>query len=176
MKGLFLILGITIACCSLAFGQRIAKPPQPFIDRGACPFECCTYRDWDVTAPTAVRKDMNDRSPIAFRLRKGERVVGVTGVVVTTSPGIATVLRSEKLGKVDLKRGDTVYLLTYLGEGFNKIWHKGRIVEAETYDESKLRVNRQPKAVWWVKVKNRRGQIGWSRQPDHFGNKDQCGN
>ena len=91
-------------------------------------------------------------------------------------PGIATVLKAEKLGNVSLKKGDTVYLLTYLGEGFNKIWHKGRIVEADTFDESKFRFSRQPRSVWWVKVKNRRGEIGWSRQPEHFGNMDQCGN
>src|SRR5688572_11341642 len=101
---MFNFLVLTIMGCSLAFGQRNSKPPQPYFDRGACPFECCTYRDWNVTEPTVVRKAMNDRSPVAFRLKKGERVVGVTGVVITTRPGIATVLKSEKLDPVNLRK------------------------------------------------------------------------
>lgn len=175
MKQSLVLVLICFACCFSVIGQRNAKPPQPFIDRGACPFECCTYRDWDVNESTVVRKEMNERSAVAFKLKKGERVVGLTGVVVTTRPGIATVLKAEKIGNLNLKKGDTVYVLTYLGEGFNKIWHKGRIVEADTFDTSKFRFSQQPKAVWWVKVKNRRGQTGWSKQPEHFGNMDQCG-
>jgi hypothetical protein len=103
-------------------------------------------------------------------------VVGITGVVLTTRPGIATVLKAEKFDKVDLRKGDTIYLLTYLGEGYNRIWYKGRTTEADTFDQSKFRVTQTPRSVWWVKVKNSRGQIGWSKQPEHFGNKDQCGN
>jgi hypothetical protein len=172
---IYLLPILTMMCCSLVFSQINSKPPQPFLDKGACPFECCTYRDWDVTEPTIMRKAMNDRSRVAFRLKKGERVVGLTGVVITTRPGVARVLKAEKLGRVDLRKGDTVYLLTYLGEGYNRIWHKGRTTEADTFDPAKFRVTQAPRSVWWVKVKNRRGQIGWSRQPEHFGNMDQCG-
>jgi hypothetical protein len=68
-SSLVLILGITFLCGSSSLAQRNSKPPQPFIDRGACPFECCTYRSWDVTEPTVVRKAMNERSPVAFRLK-----------------------------------------------------------------------------------------------------------
>jgi|CXWL01.1.fsa_nt_gi hypothetical protein len=160
---------------SIANGQN-SRPPIPFVDKGACPFECCTYRDWTVDKATTIRSAMRDSSPVAFRLRKGERMKGLTGVVITSQPGEVRVLKQTKIGRYTAKPGDTLYLLTYQGEGFHKVWFKGRISSEETYDTALFRQISEPKAVWWVKVRNSRGQIGWSREPDNFGNKDQCGN
>ena len=157
------------------FGQN-SRPTMPFVDKGACPFECCTYREWTVDKATAVRSAMRDSSSIAFRLRKGERVRGLTGSVITSQAGEVRVLKRTKIGPFTAKPGDTLYLLTYVGEGFHRVWYRGKITEEETWDKSTFRQIREPKAVWWVKVRNSKGQIGWSREPDNFGNKDQCGN
>ena len=150
-------------------------PRVPYVDKGACPFECCTYREWSVDKPTIAHRDMRDASPVSFRLAKGEKITGLTGTVITTRAGIVRVLKKTTLGKVKLNRGENIFLLTYLGEGFSKIWFKGRIFEEEVTDEKAFKLIRQPISVWWVKVRNRLGQTGWSRQPDNFGNKDQCG-
>ncbi len=147
----------------------------PFKDIGACPFECCTYRQWTAVKPTAVYKEMKDGSPIAFRIRKGEKVFGVTGVVITTKAGVVKVLKNNKLGNANLKAGDTLYLLTNLGEGFQKIWYKGKFIEEQVYDDSLFKQISEPVSIWWVKIKNRRGQIGWSKQSENFGNMDSCG-
>lgn len=164
-----------LAGISAAFGQN-SRPRIPFVDKGACPFECCTYRDWTVDKPTKVRSAMSDCAPVAFSLKAGERVKGLTGVVVTTQPGEVRVLKRTKIGRYTANPGDTLYLLTYIGEGFHKVWFKGQITEEETYDESIFKQVSEEKSVWWVKVRNSKGQIGWSREPDNFGNKDQCGN
>ena len=166
----FVVSGMTIV-----LGQD-SRPRMPFIDKGACPFECCTYRDWTVDKATAIRSGMKDSSSVAFRLKKGERVRGLTGSVITSQAGEVRVLKRAKIGKLTAQPGDTLYLLTYVGEGFHRVWYKGRITEEETYDKTIFRQIREPKALWWVKVRNSRGQIGWSREPDNFGNKDQCGN
>ncbi len=118
---------------------------------------------------------MSDSSPVAFRLKKGEKVRGVTGSVITTRAGVVRVLKNTKLDKVSLKRGDNLYLLTYLGEGFSKIWYKGRVFQGDPNDQQLFKEIRKPIDIWWVKVRNSRGQIGWSREPDNFGNKDRCG-
>ncbi|MFT3744340.1 MAG: hypothetical protein QM785_08590 [Pyrinomonadaceae bacterium] len=165
----FAVSGITIA-----FGQN-SRPTMPFVDKGACPFECCTYREWTVDKATAMRSAMSDASSIAFRLKKGERVRGLTGSVITSQAGEVRVLKRTKIGTFTAKPGDTLYLLTYVGEGFHRVWYRGKITEEETYDKAIFRQIRDPKSVWWVKVRNSRGQIGWSREPDNFGNKDQCG-
>jgi hypothetical protein len=167
---LSLLIAIPVVSC------QNPRPPIPFIDKGACPFECCTYREWTVDKATTVRSAMRSGSSIAFRLKRGERVQGITGVVITSQPGEVRVLKRTKIGTATAERGDTIYLLTYIGEGFHKVWFKGKITEEETYDRTEFRVIAQPKAVWWVKVKNSRGQTGWSNSSDDFGNKDQCGN
>ena len=122
-----------------------------------------------------MRSAMRDSAPISFRLRKGEWVVGMTGVVITTQPGIRRVLTDTNLRDVQLRRGDQIFLLTNLGEGFSKVWYKGKIFEGDPYDESIFKTIQERKSIWWVKVKNRKGQIGWSRQPENFDNVDQCG-
>jgi hypothetical protein len=175
MNRFILILFVTFMVSALGFGQRAPQPPTPYVDRGACPFECCTYRSWTVDKPTAIRAGMSDGSPLIYQLKRGEKVTGVTGVVITTQPGILKVLKETQLDKYSLKRGDRLYLLTYLGEGFHEIWFKGRIFQGDPYDEATYKSVRETKSTWWVKIKNRRGRIGWSRQPENFGNKDQCG-
>jgi hypothetical protein len=119
---------------------------------------------------------MSDAATIGFRLKAGEKVLGMTGVVITTQPGIAQALKTAVVDeKVSIRKGEQLYVLTNLGEGFAKVWFNGRIFQGEPYDDSTFRFIRQPKSIWWVKIKNRAGRIGWSRQPDNFGNNDQCG-
>jgi hypothetical protein len=118
---------------------------------------------------------MSDSAPIGLRLKTGEKVQGMTGVVITTQPGIARALKKGMVGTMRIKKGEQIFVLTNLGEGFAKVWFKGRVVQGEPYDDSTFKFVRQPKSIWWVKIKDRRGRIGWSRQPENFGNVDQCG-
>ncbi len=151
------------------------QPPTPYEDHGACPFECCTYRRWTVKAQTAVRQDRHGSSPVAFTLRRGERVTGMTGVVITTQPGQARVLKPTVIGGLQVRSGETVHLLTYIGEGFYKVWYKGKVEELPIVGEGGFTIIRAPKAVWWVKVKNSKGQIGWTDQTNNFNGMDACG-
>ncbi len=177
MKLIKILLSVAIVtfCFGSLMAQRPNSPRLPFVDKGACPFECCTYREWSVIKPTAIRTGMSDRSAVLFKVAKDEKVSGVTGVVITTRAGIARVLKNTKVGNVNVSKGETLYLLTYLGEGFFKVWRKGRIIEENMTEEGSFKVISQPRSAWWVKIKNRRGQTGWSREPDNFGNKDKCG-
>jgi hypothetical protein len=177
-----------------ASAQRL--PPRDYEDRGACPFECCTYREWSVKADTTLYKSRSTKSPPAFRVKEGERVTGVTGVVITLAPGRAVATGSvtvrhegeHEVREIKVRRGDVLYLLNYTGEGFFKTWFRGRFyeVQPETAAEHAarpealarlpyLRLQSRPRTVWWVKVRNSRGQVGWSRQPEHFGDMDACG-
>ena len=173
-----LILTIALSYGSLSavgLAQTQAGPPVPYIDKGACPFECCTYRQWNVVKPTALRTSMSDSAPVRLRLKTGEKVQGMTGVVITTQPGIARAVKNGMVGTMRIRKGEQIYVLTNLGEGFAKVWFKGRVVQGEPYDDSTFKFVRQPKSIWWVKIKDRRGRIGWSRQPENFDNVDQCG-
>jgi hypothetical protein len=163
---------------SASTGQSAAavnQPPLPFEDPGACPFECCTYRRWSVTAPISVRQDRSLNSPVVFSLRRGESVVGVTGVVVTTAPGQARVLKSMTVGGVRVRSGETVSLLTNVGEGHYKVWYRGKIEELPVLGSVDFKILKEPQYVWWVKVKNSKGRIGWTDQTRNFHGMDSCG-
>lgn len=167
-------------------------PTIPYENAGACPFECCTYRAWTVEADTDILVKREDGAPVAFRVQRGQRVLGVTGVVITTKAGRARVQLPTTLGThargVRVVPGDPVFLLHYLGEGYWKLWVKGRIVEDGgnpddmsdcLYDAKEpatcsVLLIEKPKTVWWVKVRSR-GREGWTREVDHFSDVDACG-
>lgn len=163
-----------------AFAQN--APNLPFIDRGACPFECCTYRTWTARKNTVLRKEMRAASPVAFRIKSGESVEGLTGVVVTSKAGIVEALRDTKVDAQDvnnftlnIKRGGRLYLLTYLGEGVYKIWYRGKIYQANISGDEDFKTVSEPESVWWVKIKNKKGRVGWTNLSGNFDNQDSCG-
>ena len=184
---LALVLGV-LGLSARAAGRDAAAPPTvPYEHHGACPFECCTYRTWTVTADTDVRTDRRDGAPVAFRLRRGERVDGVTGVVVTTKLGTATVRRGVAPGESMLKAGEVVYVLHELGEGFWHVWAHGQFFSArvvgteetcsatgEEAGECAIRMVEAPATVWWARIRNRSGQEGWTRHLDRFADVDAC--
>jgi hypothetical protein len=169
---------------------RPGLPEVPYEDHGACPFECCTYRSWTVNAETPVRTDRRDDAPVAFRVRAGEQVDGITGVVITRKLGRATirapiVVDSDRLA---LRPGEVIHVVNYIGEGTWKIWARGRLYHVEISGKEQTclgqarepvpcaaQIVEEPMTVWWARVRNRTGQEGWTRQLDHFANIDACG-
>lgn len=173
--------------------SALSGPPIPYEDAGACPFEGCVYREWQATETVIVRRVRSANGTIAFTVRKGEAITAITGVVVTTSPGQVRFRKpvnlSSSSGSVHVEPGETLYLLTYRGEGFTKAWFKGKFYEeldgstaffndicATDSNRCAGAIVEQPKQVWWVQIKNGKGQIGWTNKPDKFDRKDALGN
>jgi hypothetical protein len=156
---------------------RYEGPPIPFEDEGACPFEGCTYREWTTNAPVRVLTDRRQDAPVAFELPQGARVTALTGVVSTVVPGIVQLIDPVEIetgqGTIPMRAGEVFYLLTYEGEGFGKVWIKDRVYTG--VDLSRFKPKRKPTAIWWVKVRNRRGQVGWTPHPEAFDGKDRLG-
>jgi hypothetical protein len=172
------------------------KPPLPFHDWNACPFECCTYRAWRARAPVKVYQGRSTRSEIAFEVAKGQWVRALTGVVVTYRYGVTKVLKPIKLGYrvtypvendplLSLQPGELLYTLHYLGEGFDLFWYKGQLYSDQIASrepdpdppppELNLQVLSRPRDVWWAKVRLKDGRVGWTNEPHKFGNIDACG-
>ncbi|HYA14842.1 MAG TPA: hypothetical protein VEF33_10935 [Syntrophales bacterium] len=109
--------------------------------------------------------------------QKGTTVKALTGEV-HTKPGKFIVTRDV----TTFRRGDIIWVYTYLGEGAFKIWHRGKFVEYEI-DFNYLNpgpdglgyFDIMPKSVWWVKIRTPAGLEGWTNQPENFSNKDACG-
>jgi hypothetical protein len=168
-------------------------PKLPYENWGACPFECCTYRAWTVKVDTDILSECREGAPKHFAVARGTRVVGVTGVVVTIKVGRAVVEREATIGqaRITVRPGEEILLLHYKGEGFCKYRLRGKIDEEFIPDPENCKRSAQrsptmfaqcgvqekerPETVWWVKIRNRDGRGGWTRQVDHFGNIDACG-
>jgi hypothetical protein len=113
-----------LACISFAARDASADgPPLPYVDRGACPFECCAYREWSVEADTPIRSRRDPKAPVVFTAGRGETVHGLTGAVVTVEPGRVRVLQDGRLGAEGdgpaVSKGTLIYNLHYLGEGYS---------------------------------------------------------
>jgi len=149
-------------------------PSFPFEDWGACPMECCAYREWNATKETVVRTARYETAPAAFTVKAGEWVTGLTGVVIVTSPGRGVVSTSMKLGNRQASPGDLVEYLTYQGEGFYKVWFKGQMLDGvEGYNPITMTV--EPAWVWWAEIKNKKGQVGWTNEVRNFDHIYSCG-
>ncbi len=149
----------------------------PYSDAGACPFEGCQYGNWTARKPTVVYKEMRNGSRVAFKIGNKEKVKAMTGIVITSKLGTAKTLKTVVIepnnGKrtVKLKAGETLSLVHYEGEGFYTAWRNGEFYSVEI-GSIDFKMIREPETVWWVKIRNRKGQIGWTRFADNFDGKD----
>lgn len=182
-----LSLALLLACAVKAHGQA-APPPTPYEDFGACPFEGCVYREWRSRSPVEVHLERRDDSPVAFRVAKGEAVQALAGVVVTLRAGRVQFDRPQRLNAspapIEVLPGQTLFLLTYQGEGFTKAWFNGRLytdVDVASFMNGVCervpgrcsgRMVEQSRTEWWVQIRNGSGQIGWTREPEKFDGSD----
>jgi hypothetical protein len=159
---------LSLAPCSLAFASDAAgdKPPDRFVDAGACPFECCTYRQWTVHDSINLL-DRPNGTRVVGSARRGETVQGLTGEVISTPVAVKA---DRQIPDTAIKPGDIFYVLHYEGEGDWKIWFRGK---TESVDQSFVNVPK-PKAEWWVKIKNRAGVVGWTLSNGQFLHQDAC--
>jgi len=114
-------------------------------------------------------------------MKPGEWVEGITGVVITSRPGISKVLSPMMLGdnpSVRVSPGEVLYTLHYMGEGYDLFWFRGRTYSDQIAGDKpdpdpppqdlKIQIVSRPQYVWWAKIKNGKGQIGWTDQTHRF--------
>lgn len=161
--------------------QAQQKRQPIYIDRGACEGEGCAYGRWKTRETTAIYARPDERSRKVGELRAGRCVVALTGEVHVLTPGRFVVRKAQ--GR--FKTGDVIAAYTYLGEEFYKIRHRGRRYAEQqlTYSpppgtgaDEKCDLDarcwgvfeKKPDSVWWVKMRDGRGLVGWTREPQHF--------
>jgi hypothetical protein len=164
----------------------------PYYDWGACPFECCTYKEWETNKPVIAHEKPLSSSKTLFAVPAKQAVTGLTGVVITTKPGVTRILKPVQLGytkdekgpMLSLKSGEKIYTLHYLGEGYDLFWYKGNTYsdQCDVSDNSfgnapfasDVKVESRPKTIWWVKFKDSKGHVGWSEVNNNFDHMDAC--
>ena len=158
-----------------------AQLKLPFEDKGACPFECCTYREWTVRENTVLYDSPHIDRHESFHVQKGEAVRGLTGIVITLKPGRAVVKKAVTMGldeQVNMKAGEILEILHYEGEGVVKFWLRGKTYSDELpfpgEENDSIKTESAPEMLWWVQIQNAKGQMGWSKETDHFDHMDSC--
>lgn len=182
------IAAICILVCSPALGLDLPPPPpppSPYVLKGSCPFECCTYRTWSVEAETTLYAQPDLESKQIGVLKAHETVEGVTGEVHSI-PVRFIVHRAYQ----DYKPGDIVWVYSYEGEGYFQILRNGKLVSEELgfspyggssgnrcQDDEQYcwgTLEKEMSNTWWVKIKSKNGLEGWSNRANNFGNTDAC--
>ncbi len=168
----------------------VSEPPLPVIDYKACPFEGCTFGKWIVTRDSRIFSTWREpRTTIAI-LRKGEIVIGLTGVHITYEPDHVRIM--SEIPALGVGPGDTVLRYMYRGEGFCDLWIKGlwhRDYDCTFIAEKSIggclrdcsaQVTSNGRKDWWVRLKTPQEQVGWARVDnqfdcmDAFGGDPQC--
>ncbi|QNI30726.1 hypothetical protein H7849_16525 [Alloacidobacterium dinghuense] len=167
------------------------KPPDNYVAKGTCPFECCRYGNWTVLEDTDLVASPGS-SRVVGRAMKGSRAFGLTGevhlrpepVVVLTAPESDGVLTADELPKNSI-----AFILDYVGEGYSHVYTRGKVVEVETHlsyakycfhpsescwGETLWPSNERKEQIWWVKVRLPNGIVGWTDKTNNFGDKDAC--
>lgn len=203
---------LTLAVCALVVPSapaRAAGPPLEngwYVDKDVCPFEGCTYRDWTVKADTVLYDKPWGDKPVGTAA-VGDAVYGLTGIVYTKPIPInvafpakqAAILPGPEPVTLDLVPGQTIYLLTYRGEGMFLAWYESQKLsfepagtmlttlpdigwgvtscrEPEALCWWQVRVGQQRyDSVWWAQVMLPGGASGWTRELNNFGNIDALG-
>lgn len=165
---LLLLLG-----SSAAIVAQDAAPPALFIDKGACPFEGCVYRRWTARrALEIVDRPGGDR--VVDRVRPSEPVEALTGEVHCRPLRMVATRDHPEPGSFEptsphIAKGETFYLLHYLGEGAWKIWFRGSLTEIENLPAG----SPLPETAWWAQVRTARGITGWVIATANFDGQDQ---
>ena len=184
-RALKILLVAVVAALLPGVATSADSPPAMYIDKGACPFECCTYRAWNATADTVVHAKPDKNAQVVGLVKAGAIVEAITGEV--HSRPVAFVVKKPH---AEYTPGDVLWVYTYLGEGHFKVWRSGAMHEedlgfsphggspgarCENREQCWGEIKNELKSSWWVKVRSKEGWEGWSNEPEHFGNKDACG-
>jgi hypothetical protein len=173
-----LLLGATVAVPA----EEI--PPRVFVDKDACPFECCEYGKWTAES-NAQAYSSPDKQKASFTISTGTTLLALTGYVRTVGqPFLVT--RDHAPYKV----GEKLVVYTYYGEGAFLVWYKGkkytedlgfspyggtggtRCTDAR-YCWGTL--GGELESDWWVHVQLNDGTTTWLHGATEFSGADRCG-
>lgn len=174
MMKIFLLLLVVVS--EMSYSSDF-NPQAEYIENNSCPFECCSYRNWQVQEQTTLFKHKDEKSEAIALLTKGQNVEAVTGDI-----HIKPLKLTFKKDYKNFKKGEVVWILNYLGEGIYNAWSNDELVEIELpfspYQPMEIpdwaQFDGIYHAVWWVKITSPSGLVGWSNRVEHFSNKDSC--
>jgi len=180
------VLTALAAVLTLAAAAPAAAEAPPYVAKGACPFECCTYGVWPVKADVEVHAEPDAGAPVVARLSSGTRVRVVTGEVHVV-PGLARAIAKPHSSAAGLDPQRPIEILDYVGEGYSRVRQGGRVsqvkiarskrrcVESPNRRYCWAEVVREPVSSWWVRVALPGSRTGWVLMDGGLEPTDACG-
>jgi hypothetical protein len=166
----FTFLFVTLFASLIAAEELVI----PYTVENSCPFEGCSYGNWEVLKETPVYKEADVNSEILGTLLVGTKANIETGVSYII-PGKAKIIGEPYKAAKKLDRNEFIFILNYLGEGYSRIYQNGEIVEAKVartkgqcgenpnWRYCWVDILEEPIDQWWVKVKD----SGWVPMEDN---------
>ncbi len=186
MRSFFVFFLFTNLLFAMKGVAATGPAPSPYEDNGACPFECCTYREWETREDVSLLTDPKVDASVISKIPKLTKVRAITGKVVTTRPGQFRVT----VGRQSYKNNDIIYIYTYLGEGVYRTWYKGEMLDLDLgccsdgsipncYTKNDIdcwgKIIINPVSTWWAQIETVDRHVGWTKDTDKFDNQDSCG-
>jgi hypothetical protein len=154
---------------------------SPTVVHDTFPFEGGLLGKWTAKEELTAYQSEGNTSVIAFTVRPDEEFTAITSNVHVDKVGIAKVdedifpdvgndsPNKDFFSKRGLKKGDIIGVICYAGEGFCYVWVKGKVGCIGMFwladDDPKLKkgnwIRHLGKWTLWVKIKNKREEIGW---------------
>lgn len=162
------ILCSIMICSTVGVNEFFAQPTLkiPFIQKNVCPFEFgCDFSLWISKSKIMVFRFAGDTSKISFTLNPNDTFTVHAANMHIEKPGIVLVTKPIESFQV----GDTVFVLSYTGEGMYDVWYRGEIYNRERFWDYEdlpqfegLLVCR-PRMSWWLMVELKSKKKGWIR-------------
>ena len=160
------------------------RPPLYYIDKGACPGECCTYRQWKTEITTRLFSHPDIHSRRVGVVHAGSTVSALTGEVHTIPSRFVA-----KTSHGRYRAADVLWVYTYIGEGVFKVWFSGRMREEQLEfspfggssgnrcEKSATcwgELDQELRSTWWIRIRTPTGLRGWTNQGKNFSGADAC--
>ena len=147
---------LTVGCAS---SQRLTNTPAEYIAEGACPGEYCCYGRWTLTTAATVLSHPNRNAAVLHRVSPGTIIRAETGFVAVQQIGRALITGHPPdyvTNVSDLRPGDTLEILDYVGEGYWNSRLRGvpRLIMGywDSLGTKGARTLRPQRQEWWVFV------------------------
>lgn len=185
------MIRITLAALSMAAASAFpvrAQIQPPYVDEGACPFECCTYGNWVARESTILYARPDTQALQVGMLEAGDTVLAETGHTAST-PAPFVLRAAIRQQNREFAAGDTLWVLSYQGEGYFKVRYEDQVIADfelgfSPYGGSRGtrcenctigQLERELESVWWARIRLADGTFGWTNRPFDFDGNDACG-
>ena len=156
------------------FNTTVEKPPveagPEYVAYDVCPYNCCRrVGTWRMVRGGNVRTEPTFLSDVVWVMADSELIRYDNAIMITRPTGLAVIAGEISSLTPQLsgpRPGDTLEILTYVGNGISRVRWQEYEFEIRTHEDgnpiNSLQIVREPGHRWWVHVMDSASQRqGW---------------